>query len=285
MRFLKKYKKSWQVSATVLLAAAMLWGCAPKDPTPVQNDGMELTPQIAVTKADTATDGQDAKVVDLDGVSDLCKITEPGWYFLSGVLEGIIEIDAQDQVVHLILGGVDVKSVSGPALQVTSAGKVIITLQEGTENTFRDSAVYPQGSTMDACIYSVCDLTINGTGALNVSGYYQDAIHTKDVLKVLGGKVFAQAKQDGMQGNDGILVTCQSLTVQSERNGLYTTKTGKPAKGNVEIYGGDHSIIAGGYGISAATDLYVDECRLYAMGVLDTYKVEGRSFVAEESHA
>ena len=285
MQFLKKIKNSCWWLVAVSLVAVMLCGCSAQDAALVQDHPSELTPQIAVTKADTATGNNDAVVVDLDTASDLYKITEPGWYYLSGALEGTIEIDAEDQVVHLILGGVDVKSVSGPALQVTSAGKVILTLQEGTENTFRDSASYPKGSDMDACIYSTCDLTINGAGTLNVSGYYQDAIHTKDVLKVLGGTVFTQAKQDGMQGNDGILVTCQSLTVQSERNGLYTTKVGKPAKGNVEIYGGDHSVIAGGYGISAAADLYVQDCQLYIMGVLDTYQVAGNAFVAEEPHA
>lgn len=288
MRFLKKCQHNsmlFRKLAVLLLFVTVLCGCDTQAQGPTQSVAPQLAPQIKITTADTTVTGQNAVLVDLKEVDSVCSITEPGCYLLSGTLSGKIEVDAQDQIVHLILGGVDVKSVSGPALQITSAGKVIVTLQEGTKNTLRDSATYPQGSLADACIYSECDLTINGAGSLDVSGYYEDAIHTKDVLKILGGDVFVQAKQDGIQGNDGIVVTCQSLTVQSERNGLYTTKTGKPAKGNIEIYSGEHSIIAGGYAISCTADLYVDRCSLYAMGVLDTYKVDGESFVAEAPNA
>lgn len=288
MPFLKKsqHRNMPLVKLTgLLLFAAMLCGCVAAPQKPAENPAAEYTPQIKITTADTTVAGQDAVLVNLKEETSVCSITGAGCYLLSGTLSGKIEIDAQDQIVHLILGGVDVRSVSGPALQVNSAGKVIVTLQEGTVNTLRDSAPYWQGSQADACIYSECDLTINGTGSLNVSGYYEDGIHTKDVLKILGGKVFVEAKQDGIQGNDGIVVTCPTLTVQSERNGLYTTKTGKPAKGNIEIYSGDHSIIAGGYAISCVADLYLDQCSLYATGILDTYKVDGKAFIAEASDA
>lgn len=288
MRFSKKFQHGNVLlvkTAALLLSATMLCGCAAGVQEPTQNIAQQLTPQIKITTADTTTAGQDPVFVDLETANSVCSITEPGCYLLSGTLSGKIEIDAQDQIVHLVLGGIEVESVSGPALQVISAGKVIVTIQEGTVNTLRDSATYPQGSQADACIYSECDLTINGAGSLNISGYYKDGIHAKDVVKILGADVFVQAKQDGIQGNDGIVVTCQTLTVQSERHGLYTTKFGKPAKGNIEIYNGDHSLIAGGYAISCAADLYVEQCSLYAIGVLDTYEVDGVTFIAEGSDA
>ncbi len=285
MRFLKKNKRKYLVLVVLLLSVISLCGCNTAVTVPSSTSTAQPAPQIKITTADTTVDGQNAVLVNLSAADTVCNIKNPGCYLLSGTLNGTIEIDAQDQIVHLILGGVEVKSVSGPALQVISAGKVIVTVQEGTMNSFRDSATYPQACLADACIYSECDLTINGAGSLNISGYYEDAIHAKDVLKILGGTVFVQAKQDGIQGNDGIVVTCSELTVQSERNGLYTTKTGKTGKGNIEIYSGDHSIIAGGYAISCVADLFVDQCSLHANGVLRTYKVDGNTFVAEDSDA
>lgn len=287
MQFLKKLnhraKRLVAMLAVLVLTVTVIGGCDQTTKTPSSNAETQVVPQIQITKADTTVNGEDPIAIDLGGAGSVCSITEPGCYVLSGSYQGRIEVDAQDQVVHLIFAGVDIKTTSGPAVQVLSGGKVIITLQEGTVNTLLDAATYPQDSEANACIYSECDLTINGTGALNLSGYYEDGIRTKDVLKILGGNVFVQAKRDALRGNDGIVVTCQSLEVQSERNGLYTTKIGKVAKGNIEIYGGDYSVIAGGYAVSCANDLYIDQCQMYAIGVLGIYEVGGRSFIAEVS--
>jgi len=281
MRFLKKlHRNSFLVIVCVLLSpVAMLTGCYADAPLTTGEAVVPFTPQITITTADTTATAESPFTVDLGQVDDVCRITDAGSYMLSGHLTGRIEIDAQDQVVQVILAGVEVTSSSGPAFQVLSAGKVIISLQEGTENTFLDGAAYPQNSIADACIYSECDLTVNGTGSLNIIGYFQDGVHTKDVLKILGGNVFVQAKQDGLQGNDGIVVTCASLQVQSERHGLYTTKTGKISKGNMEIYNGGHSVVAGGYAFSCAADLYIDQCQMHAMGVLGIHKTAGNAYV------
>lgn len=284
MRFLKKFQhrnNALLAGCGLLLTLAMLTGCHTETPLPSESLPIPYEPQITLTTADMTATAESPVHIDLGQVDEVCRITDPGSYVVSGDLAGRIEVDAQDQVVHLILAGVEVRAALGPALQVLSAGKVIVSLQENTENTFLDGKSYPADSAADACIYSECDLTINGDGSLNVSGYFQDGIHTKDVLKILGGSVFVQSKQDGLQGNDGIVVTCQGLQVQSERHGLHTTKSGKVSKGNIEIYSGDHSVIAGGYAFSCAAELYIDECQMYAMGVLGTHKTAGNAYVAE----
>lgn len=284
MQFLKKILHQNRILLCIsgmVLTLIILVCCNTDAPSSATNTSTSYTPQIAITTLDTVVAQQASVMMDLKQVDSVCKITEAGSYVLSGALDGRIEIDAQDQLVHLILSNADIRSASGPALQVLSAGKVIISLQEGTTNAFTDNPFYSNDSTADACIYSECDLTINGAGALNIVGYYQDGVHTKDVLKILGGDVFVQAKQDGLQGNDGIVVTCDSLQVQSERHGLYTSKSGKTAKGNMEIYNGNHSVVAGGYAFSCAADLYIDECQMYGKGVLGTYKVAGNAHIAE----
>lgn len=260
-----------------------LFGCAdahgPKEPT----SAIAQAPQIKLTDADIDTDEVGAIPIDLNGIDQLCLIDAPGTYILSGDLTGSIQVDVQDQILHLILDDVTVNSPTAPALDILSAGKVILTLKEGTTNTFQDSGYYDDRPDADACIYSTCDLTINGNGTLNVSGYYKDAIHTKDVLKLLNKNSFIQSKRDGLHGNDGIVVCCQSLTVQSERNGLHSTKTGKSAKGNIEIYGSRCSLIGGKYAISCIADLYIADSSVHAMGVYGDLQVLGASYIPEGS--
>ncbi len=269
----------------VLICTAMIFGLVGCVGNPKNEAGHSdtLAPQIKITTADTNISENGAVAIDLSKLDHMCLISAPGTYILSGELAGSIQVDAEEQIIHLIMDNVTVDAPSGPALEILSAGKVILTLKDGTTNTFQDSGSYVDKPDADACIYSTCDLTINGGGILNVSGYYKDAIHTKDVLKILNRNSFIQSKRDGLHGNDGIVVCCESLTVQSERNGLHSTKSGKVAKGNIEIYDSGCSIIGGKYAISCSSDLYITDSSIYAMGVYGNLEVMGASYVAKGS--
>lgn len=283
MQYLKR-KRTPKAAAVCLLLALMLSGCAPApEMQSSAPDEGGASPLITVTTADQTTQAENLVVIPLEQQNGLCRITEAGAYLLSGSLTGNIQVDAEEQIVHLILNNAEVESEQGPALQVLSAGKVILTLADGSVNSFQDSGHYPDAAEADACIYSECDLTINGSGELNVHGYYKDAVHSKDVLKILGGSIFAQSKRDGLRGNDGLLLSCADSTVQSERNGLCTTKTGKPGKGNIEILSGSHSVIGGNFAISCAADLHTKDSSLYLMGVVGEIEAGGQAYVEEGS--
>ena len=275
MRSSKRFPKL----LSVLLAALLLWGCSPANTTPNPSVG---APKITLTAADKQTTAQDPVIIDLTQDS-ACTITAGGSYLLSGSLNGTIVIDAEQNPVHLILDNVSVSAATGPALEVISAECLVLTLPEGTQSNFRDSGKFPANAEADACIYSTCDLTVNGEGTLNVSGYFKDAIHTKDTLKILNNCCFIQSKRDGLHGNDGIVVRCRDLTVECERNGIYSTKTGKASRGNVEILDTAGSVIGGQYAISCAADLYVSQSDLHAAGVYDRLQVAGNSYVVEGS--
>ena len=247
-------------------------------------NGEYLQSKIKLTAADLETDCVSPVCIDLNRITEeVCLITEPGCHVLSGELKGTVRIDAEDQMVHLVLNGATVDSVHGSALEVISAGKVIVTLQENTENTLLDSGAYPKDTDADACLFSQCDLTINGSGDLNVYGYHKDAVHTKDVLKILGGNLFVQSKRDGLRGNDGVVINGSTIDIQSEENGVRTTKTGKETKGNIEIYDSICSIIGGKYAVSCAADLYIADSTVSAMGILADIRVDGISSIAEGS--
>ena len=278
MRFLKRNNRN-RLNLLLLILSLILSGCGMEQKQPKPQEMAQ--PQLKITAADQNTTGTDVAYINLDEQVDQVQIFKGGTYLLNGAMDGSIRIDAEEQIVHIILENVKIDSPQGPALHVHSAGKVILTLMEGTENILQDSGVYMDAEEADACIYSENDLTINGTGILNVYGYYQDAIHTKDILKVLGGNLFVQSKRDGLRGNDGILLCCEKADIQTERNGLRTTKTGKPGKGNIEILAGEYSIIGGKYAISCASDLFAQNCELYLMGVEGLYEADGEHYIRE----
>ena len=285
MQFLrKKHRNAAAKGCIVLGMLLLLTGCdtgTVSSETSLQNTDY-TTPRIALTAADQETTCAAQTAVDLNQITEEAyRITQPGCYLLSGELDGTIQIDVEDQLIHLVMNGITVESHYGPALEVVSAGKVFITLQEGTENFLLDAADYPKNADADACLFGACDMTINGSGALNVYGYYKDAIHSKDVLKVLGGNLFVQSKRNGLRGNDGVVIQNASLDVQSEKNGIQSTKTGQNAKGNVEIYDSVCSVIGGEYAVSCFADLYIADSDIYAMGILGDIEVNGTKAIEE----
>lgn len=226
---------------------------------------VDMQEQFALTSADTDTNAEQATPVDLAACAGSYTVSAGGGYRLTGALDGSIVIDAEEQIVHLILDGVNVKSSSGPALWVRSAGKVVVTAVG--HNTLVDSGNYFGYTEENACIYSECDITFNGGGTLDINGDHKDGIHSKDTVKLLGGDVRIWAKRDGIRGNDGICIRGGGLEIECEGSGLHTTKSKNGEKGTIEIRAGDISIIAGEYAVCAAKDIYISGCSLYAKGV------------------
>jgi hypothetical protein len=254
------------------------------DNTDNTSSDMPTAPLFSLTQADintSITDESSAVKTDLSSVTETeYLISAAGDYELSGTFKGKITVSAEENIVHIILAGVDISSSNGPAVEVQSAGKVIITLKDGTENIIRDSANY-KNTDAESCIYSVCDLTINGTGSLNVYGYYKDAIYSKDIVKLLDGTVFIQSKRNAVRGNDGILVETKSLDIESEGNGLKTTKTGKNNKGVIDVCAGDVTVIAGNSSFVSASDVYIRDCSIYTKSIISDFDVAGECHIGK----
>jgi hypothetical protein len=267
-----------------LLMTLLLSGCDPViggDRT-VDVKG-DVSPLGQWTREDLRTQpGASPRTVDLGTVGEEWVIDEAGDYVLNGTLAGHITVRAEEQVVHLFLNGVSVTSDKMPALYVESAGKVILTACDGTDNVLADgSSRLTDG--LDACIYSVCDVTVNGSGRLAVSGFCNDAFHTRDYLKIAGTSLTVEAKDDGLFGNDGVLITDASVQVQAEGCGIKAAKNGKDAKGNIEIIGSDVSVIAGENGLTASRNICILQSSVSAKGIKNNLKAGGEIYAEEGS--
>lgn len=263
-----------------------LQGCGVQNKEIIENFGATQSRQTEnvyeITKADVKTEYANEIVIDVADAKQKILIEDGGDYVLTGEGKSPVVIDAQDQVVHVILHGVEIRSNNGPAIEIRSAGKVIITVKENTENILRDSGNYRSYAESNATIYSNTDLTINGDGLLYVYGFYKDAIHSKDLLKVLGGTIYLQAKRDGLRGNDGLVVSPQYLSIESEADGLHTTNADKAKKGSIEVRGGEIVITAGEYAINAEADIHVSDCMISCFSVLGDVNHKGKAYIQEE---
>lgn len=215
--------------------------------------------QIALSGTGATVKGNGAKAQ-----AGKVTISTAGTYVLSGKLsDGQIVVDVQDKGnVRLVLNGVDLHNNDSAAIYVKAAGKVIVALQEGTENVVSDgdNYVYSDASTDEpnAAIFSKADLTINGTGKLSVTGNYNNGISSKDDLKIVSGSIEVQTKDDAVLGRDMVAVQDVKLTVTAGGDGIKSTNDSDAEKGFVAIAGGSFDIKAGSDGIQAETSLVTD---------------------------
>ncbi len=246
-----------------------------------QNTSLEI--KTIVTRADQETEYTNAVPIELSAMQGAVLIENAGEYLLSGELEGNICIDAEEQIVHLFLDNVKINSPDGSAIRIDSAGKVIITLLEGTENYLYDSGKYQVSDEEDACIYSVCDLTINGDGLLEVYGYFKDAVHGKDKVKIINNTIKVKAKREGIRANDGIYIDGANINIECENDGLRTTNSGDDGRGAIEILNSSISVIAGRYAINSENNIAISNTDEVLKGIVSNYYENGKTYSVRET--
>ena len=198
-------------------------------------------------------------------------ISGAGAYALSGRADGCnIVIDTyDDETVHIILDGAELYADNGPAIFAKTAAKVILTAADGTENIISDSAQY--STDREACIFSDCDLALNGTGRLNVYGYYHDAIRSRDRVKLIGANVYVRAKNDGIRGNDGVVIDGSFVAIESEGTGILTDSQG----GYVVLRGGVCRVTSGENAIYADHYVSIQDCENTLYSVREAVRCSG----------
>lgn len=215
--------------------------------------------------SDASYDASDATSVKLSGtdaeivgsgaaLTEGClTISEQGTYILTGSFTGTVVVDAADDAkIQLVLAGASVEATSGPALLIRQADKVFLTLAENTQNSLADSAVYSvsgDDENADAAIFSKTDLTINGKGALTVTGNYKHGIVSKDDLVVTDGTIAVTSVSTGMNGKDCVKISGGTFSINAGGAGIKSDNEDDESLGYVYISGGDFTIVSVGKGI------------------------------------
>lgn len=227
------------------------------------NLSIDTADAVAVTLADGTSEGGSGVNVDGDSVT----ITEGGTYRVSGSLSsGSLVVDAPDEVVNLVLDGVDITAASVAAINVVDADQVVIWLAAGSDNVLADAVGSAVEETVEdspnATLYSTSDLWIAGDGALSVTAHAADAITSKDSLVLAGGDVTVDAADDGVRGKDHLVITGGTLEADVSGDALRSDNesvTDEPdaAVGVIWIDGGTLDLTAGADAVDAARQVTV----------------------------
>lgn len=199
-------------------------------------------------KENTGTINLDTMSVDGDGVSvdgNTITISKGGDFTVTGTLaDGQIAVNALDEngdkdKVKLRLSGASITNSSGPAISVTAADELFITLTDGTENSLTDSETYSDES-IDGCIYSKDDIEIKGSGSLNINANHGHGIKSNDSLEIGNGTININAENDGLHANETILISGGTLDIDAVGDGIQAEEI-------LNITGGDINVKTTGY--------------------------------------
>ncbi len=160
----------------------------------------------------------------------------------------------------LILNGAEITSSNSSPIYVKKAKKAVVSLEAGTTNKLSDSTNYVLEEGMDepdAALFSKDDLTINGTGSLIIEANYNQAIASKDELKIMEGTIEVTSVGSGIKGKDMVAIKGGNITIKATKDGIKSTNATDSSKGFVYIEDGNFNIVAGNDGIQAETDIKV----------------------------
>jgi len=248
---------STSASGTLSTTATIALGATHAD---ASDYAWDASAEVAVTLADGGSSGGDG--VSIKG--SIVTITEGGTYRISGSLsDGQLVVDSADEeVVRLVLDGVDIASSTTAPVSVVDAAKVVIILDAESENTLADATPYQYARAdvdePNAALFSTADLTIAGEGSLAVSGNDNDGIASKDGLVIAGGTITVNADDDGIRGKDYLVVTGGTLTVSAGGDALKADNAEDATLGYVTIADGTVSLTAGTDGIDAVSSAIVE---------------------------
>ncbi len=189
-------------------------------------------------------------------------ITHPGEYLVDGTLEnGQILVDCQaDGKVTLYLNGVSIHNETGPALLIGNCSpRVVVSLVEGKQNRLSNGTnlIFEEGDEPDGVIFSRSDLTLCGTGSLEIEAGAMNGISSKDDLRIEGGALTVDAPNHGLKGKDSVEISGGEVIIRAGRDGIKSTNKKDPSRGFIEITGGDIRIRSGDEAISFVSSCHI----------------------------
>ncbi len=173
-------------------------------------------------------------------------ITSKGIYYVTGASSDVsIVIDDENESgnVYLILDSVTMTNSSQPCIIVESADKVVV--QCVNESTLTYTA---KNDSYDGAIYSKDDLTINGTGTLNIASSLHGIVGNDDV-KVTGAVLNIEAGSSGIKANESVRIGGGKISVSSGKDGVHVGNDDEEGffymdAGTLKIAAGDDGIHA-----------------------------------------
>ena len=217
-------------------------GAASTDSNGQPDDGAAM-PSVVLTFDGTklSTSVQDSGIT-VEGSAFV--ITRGGSYELKGDLSGgqIKVAVPKTEQVELIFNNFTASCNTSAPLYIESADKCVIYLRAGSVNTLTDATQYKYANPADdkpnACIYSADDLTIKGTGTLNVNGNYNNGIGCKNDLRIKDCTLNVTGVNNILKGNDSVEIENATVKLSGGEDGIKSDTTDRTDKGYILITAG-----------------------------------------------
>lgn len=179
-------------------------------------------------------------------------------YILQGGYNQIIVDCGSNDKPKIVLNGVNIASTEGPAIYIKNADKVFLTVADGTQNTLSDTTNYPESyDNADAVIYSKDDLTVNGSGKLNINANYKCGIASKDDLVICDTKVTVTSKGTAVEGKDCVKICNAEMNINAETDGIKATNEEEVNLGYVYIESGVFKLTTTKDALQSASSLLI----------------------------
>lgn len=271
------YKKWFSLFAAGVFLLGMLCGCSgepeksetPSNP-PSLVSGMDTGEQFTDRDMDASYTGGAGVILLADNATapssgvnvsgNTVTVQKAGVYRVTGSLsDGRLVVDApEDAKIQLVLAGASITSSGFGAVYVRQADKVFITLEEHTENALISGGTSTDGveENVDATLYSKDDVTINGKGALTVTGPGHGLAIKADFV-MTGGDLSVTAAGHAIQAKKSARIADGHLQLIADKDGIHVENADNTEEGYLYVAGGNYTVTAGGDGFSAATLLQV----------------------------
>lgn len=133
--------------------------------------------------------------------------------------------------VQLIFSQVNITNPGGAAIAIVGGTQSNIFLSSGTVNTLNDAST----SSASGALYATGNLTISGTGSLNINGYKKHGILADASLTIASGLInIAMAASDGIHSKE-FVQTGGDVTIVATGDGIDVTNALNISSGAVNI--------------------------------------------------
>jgi len=267
-------KKIYSVISLICIIVLLISGCGkqieskPKDsPLTEITSSAVTTPEIDInsmdfefTDNDLKTSYNDQQVTLVDEGQDIVKITKDGIFKVTGKHSQIV-VDAPDTAKpHIILENANITSSNGPAIFISKADKVFITLPSDSESSITDSESYDESYVnADGVIFSKADLTINGNGKLNVNAKFKCGIVSKDDLVICDSQLSVKSIGSAIEGKDCVKLKDTKITTNAGTDGIKSTNAEDSSKGFIYVDSGEYNVTSQNDAFQAQTALIIEK--------------------------
>ncbi|MBQ3664512.1 MAG: carbohydrate-binding domain-containing protein [Lachnospiraceae bacterium] len=149
-------------------------------------------------------------------------ITSKGTYRVTGSSQDVsivINDDNKSGNIYLVLDNVEMTNSYLACIDVEACDKLVIQSVGENHLTFTGAS---SDSGVDGAIFAKDDITVNGTGSMNINSSLHGIV-CKDDMKITGSSITINADSIGIKSSDSLRIGGGALTINSGHDGIQVT--------------------------------------------------------------